>query len=112
MQEGENTVPVVPKSSKRPYVKRKEELLDKTLEQVQGILKEVADQIKVLQNKKDRSAEESVSLKELINKRVRIYKRMRDLGYNAREIRSKNAAEKKAVEPKVEETKPETPPAN
>jgi hypothetical protein len=86
-----------PKSSKRQYKTRKGEFLEQTTEQLLGFKTQLNDEIKVLNSKMDKSSEEVISLKELTHKRVRLYKRLRDLGVNCSEIRSKKSQESQST---------------
>ena len=72
----------------REYKKRKSEFYDFTSEQLQGILKEVSDECSALRKaKKEKPDDVEIAnkFKEVNNKRVRIYNRLRSLGVNLSE---------------------------
>lgn len=78
-------------SEKRVYVNRRSEFNDLTIEQ----MLKIRDDLKVELSNAEKDSNAQQLVKELLNKRVRVYSRLRALGYNAKEIRSKNAAAKK-----------------
>ena len=86
----------VQKPKRNKYTKRQGEFNDMTLEQVMAVRDQVACDLKALSEalKTNPNDVELVEQrKELVNKRVRVYSRMRDLGYSAAAHRAKKAPE-------------------
>lgn len=84
--------------AKRKYVKREKEFFPYTCEQLLGMIKTTSDELKGLAV----TPENVEARKELNNKRVRIYARLRKLGYSAQAMRSKKKVEPVVEAPKVE----------
>lgn len=85
------------------YQSRKDEFIDKTVEQMLVIKDQVCQELKTLnENLKLASTPEMLTQKkELVHKRVRVYERLKKLNYSCAEVRSKKAAEKKPPTPPV-----------
>lgn len=103
----EETTPEVPAvqattaeaKAKRSYISRKDEFVDTTADQVDAIIKQLTTDLKTAEsaNKVSPTPELAVQIKELKHKRIRAYNRLRKLGVNKAEMRSKAAELKKVA---------------
>jgi hypothetical protein len=78
----------IPPVTKRKYVSRKAELDNTTIEEAQAILSEIKSLLKTLEQQLKEAPDDKVKqdeVKELRNKRVRAYARLRTLGFSSRE---------------------------
>jgi len=93
---------------KRKYENRDQEFLDMTVDQIQGVIKDLKKQIKECDEKLVVVSAEPTPDNEILNaikrektdannKRVRAYSRLRKLGYSAKDTRAKNAAMREAA---------------
>lgn len=89
---------------KRPYVDRKAEFADKTVEDLYKIREEIKNKLKEVETvlldtsaTSEAKATAAYTKKEVQNYRTRLYKRLRVLGVNCAEKRSELAAQKKEL---------------
>jgi hypothetical protein len=99
---------------RRKYTSRKEEFFSYTIEQLLQIVKDTSGELSAIitEQQTTKTPENELKRKDLNNRRIRVYTRLRKLGYSAQAMRAKNAEVKPPVveAPKVEEVKaPVTP---
>lgn len=85
--------------SNRKYTTRKGEFADMTVDQLKELNKQLANEVKACKTvlKQNENDEEAKNLlKETTHKRIRLYKRLRELGYSSKSVRVENAKSKKA----------------
>ncbi len=78
----------IPPVTKRTYVSRKAELDNTTIEQAKAILDEIKSTLKAVEKQLKETPDDKAKqdeAKELRNKRVRAYARLRTLGFSSRE---------------------------
>lgn len=98
---------------RRKYTSRKEEFYSYTIEQLLQIVKDISTELSavITERQTNKTDENELKRKDLNNRRIRVYTRLRKLGYSAQAMRAKNAEGTPPVAeaPKVEEVKVEAP---
>jgi hypothetical protein len=99
---------------RRKYTSRKEEFYSYTIEQLLQIVKDTSGELSAIitEQQTNKTVENELKRKDLNNRRIRVYTRLRKLGYSASAMRKKDApvvAPPVVEAPKVEEVKTEAP---